>query len=356
MTMDFDFFSDGASSWSPSEWDVPAGDAYSSVTPTEDYSWLYTGAGEALPGYDTSGSWTGTNDSGQSIFQEQYGNYGVPNTVEYVQQASQGQPSYLSSVWDSLNSVGKGLESPAGKLTAGLFGAGVSAYGANKANKNAKKAYKDQQAMLAARQAKAAQYDSPLRLASARQAVTAPQARGGETAFFTNNRIPSYFAEGGGVSEEELELMQQEAQQGALDARMDRPSAIGFLRYMMAGKRMPSEIAAAKRAQRPNNPVDVIRARNRALEEAGNYASGGAPRFVQGGTPGQADKIPAMLSDGEYVVDSDVVSALGDGNNAAGAAQLDGMRKNVRAHKRSAPAHKIPPKAKSPLAYMKKGK
>lgn len=286
-----------------------------------------------------------------------YDAYQIPQ-AQYVmqEQASQGQPSYLSSVWDSLNSVGKGLESPAGKLTAGLFGAGVSAYGANKANKNVKKAYKDQQAMLAARQAKAAQYDSPLRLASARQAVTAPQARGGETAFFTNNRIPSYFAEGGGVSEEELESMQQEAQQGALDARMDRPSAIGFLRYMMAGKRMPSEIAAAKRAQRPNNPVDIVRARNRALEEAGNYASGGTPRFVQGGTPGQADKIPAMLSDGEYVVDSDVVSALGDGNNAAGAVQLDGMRQQVRKHKRSTPVNKIPPKAKSPLAYMKKGK
>jgi len=31
---------------------------------------------------------------------------------------------------------------------------------------------------------------------------------------------------------------------------------------------------------------------------------------------------------------------------------LDAMRENIRAHKRSAPDTKIPPKAKSPLQYM----
>jgi hypothetical protein len=47
------------------------------------------------------------------------------------------------------------------------------------------------------------------------------------------------------------------------------------------------------------------------------------------------------------------VAALGYGSNKAGALQLDKMREAIRKHKRSAPHNKIPPKAKSPLEYMK---
>ena len=68
---------------------------------------------------------------------------------------------------------------------------------------------------------------------------------------------------------------------------------------------------------------------------------------------GQEDNVNARLSHGEYVVDSDVVSALGDGNTEAGAAKLDHMRENVRAHKRMAGKKSIPPKAKSPEKYMR---
>lgn len=80
------------------------------------------------------------------------------------------------------------------------------------------------------------------------------------------------------------------------------------------------------------------------------------PHYVEGGSAGQADQVPAMLSDGEFVIDADTVAALGDGNNAAGASALEQMRQNIRKHKRSAPAHKIPPKAKRPEQYLKKGK
>ena len=88
----------------------------------------------------------------------------------------------------------------------------------------------------------------------------------------------------------------------------------------------------------------------------GTPQQGGLSRYVRGGATGQSDKVPAMLSDGEYVIDADVVSALGDGNNEAGAAALDKMRHNIRRHKRSAPVSKIPPKAKAPEQYLKGAK
>ena len=77
---------------------------------------------------------------------------------------------------------------------------------------------------------------------------------------------------------------------------------------------------------------------------------------VRGPGTGQSDDIPTMLADGEYVIDSEIVSALGDGSNKAGAEVLDKFREEIRKHKRSAPTDKIPPKAKSPLEYLKAAK
>jgi hypothetical protein len=45
---------------------------------------------------------------------------------------------------------------------------------------------------------------------------------------------------------------------------------------------------------------------------------------------GQDDKIPALLSDGEYVMSAQDVSDLGDGSNEEGARRLDEMRKLIR--------------------------
>jgi hypothetical protein len=81
-----------------------------------------------------------------------------------------------------------------------------------------------------------------------------------------------------------------------------------------------------------------------------DYRAGAA---VNGPGDGQSDDIPAMLADGEYVIDAELVSMLGNGSNKAGAQYLDKFRQAVREHKRSAPLDKIPPKTKSPLAYMK---
>jgi hypothetical protein len=74
---------------------------------------------------------------------------------------------------------------------------------------------------------------------------------------------------------------------------------------------------------------------------------------VNGAGDGQSDDIPAWLADGEYVMDAELVSMLGNGSNKAGAKVLDKFRENIRAHKRGAPLGKIPPKAKSPLNYLK---
>lgn len=83
------------------------------------------------------------------------------------------------------------------------------------------------------------------------------------------------------------------------------------------------------------------------------FKTGTTGHFVQGAGDGQSDDIPAMLADGEYVFDADTVAALGNGSSKAGALQLDHMRKAIRKHKRSASTDKIPPKAKSPLEYLK---
>jgi hypothetical protein len=129
--------------------------------------------------------------------------------------------------------------------------------------------------------------------------------------------------------------------------------------------------------------------------------------YAQGDGTGQSDDIPAMLHDGDYVIDADAVAALGDGSSKAGAQalakmqskvphrdggpvhgspvaakiadgeyvfpeafvtaigggdnkqgskMLDAMREELREHKRSAPTSKIPPKAKSPLDYLRMAK
>ena len=60
------------------------------------------------------------------------------------------------------------------------------------------------------------------------------------------------------------------------------------------------------------------------------------------------------MSDGEYVIDAETVSMLGDGSNKAGAQKLDEMRKQIRMQKgKSLARGKISPDAKSPLMYIK---
>ncbi len=81
-----------------------------------------------------------------------------------------------------------------------------------------------------------------------------------------------------------------------------------------------------------------------------NYPSGQG-YFLSGSTDGQADNVPAMLSDGEYVIPADVVAHLGDGNNKAGAKKLDMLLERVRKTKNSNGA--LPQKSRPVLNYLR---
>lgn len=80
------------------------------------------------------------------------------------------------------------------------------------------------------------------------------------------------------------------------------------------------------------------------------------PKFngtVRGRGTGRSDEIPARLSDGEYVMDAETVSMLGDGSTDAGAKKLDQMRAKLRAHKGKTLAKgKFSPNAKDPMEYI----
>lgn len=102
----------------------------------------------------------------------------------------------------------------------------------------------------------------------------------------------------------------------------------------------------------------------------GAYAKGGSVRAkrkappkpreefrVHGAGTGRSDSIPAVLSDGEYVMDAETVALLGDGSTKAGADKLDQFRVNLRKHKgKHLSKGKISPDAKHPEAYFEGGR
>lgn len=120
-------------------------------------------------------------------------------------------------------------------------------------------------------------------------------------------------------------------------------------RGLMPAGGLPSTIVPGRRyaiggSTTPAEPMDAHP----------TFHSNGALSLVTGPGGGQDDLVAARLGPGEYVIDADVVSALGDGDNNHGAAVLDKFRQQVRAHKRAAPAASIPPKAKPLSTYLRK--
>ncbi len=102
--------------------------------------------------------------------------------------------------------------------------------------------------------------------------------------------------------------------------------------------------------------ADVVAALGDGSSKAGREVLEGFRSQIPHKETASGKPVPAKIADGEYVFPAGFVSALGGGDNKAGAKILDGLREKLRAHKRSAPTSKIPPKAKSPLDYIKQAK
>ena len=94
--------------------------------------------------------------------------------------------------------------------------------------------------------------------------------------------------------------------------------------------------------------MDVPRVAPTVSREGGHH--------VKGPGTGRSDDIPAVLSDGEYVIDAESVALLGDGSSDAGAERLDEMRRELRKHKgKNLRKGEFSHKAKKPTTYMRKG-
>ena len=102
--------------------------------------------------------------------------------------------------------------------------------------------------------------------------------------------------------------------------------------------------------------ADLVAALGDGSSKAGAEALEKFRRQVPHKQAVEGEPVPAKIADGEYVFPASFVTAIGRGDNKAGAKLLDAMREEIRAHKRSAPTSKIPPKAKSPLEYLKMAK
>lgn len=76
-------------------------------------------------------------------------------------------------------------------------------------------------------------------------------------------------------------------------------------------------------------------------------------RFVRGPGGAREDKIPALLSNNEYVLTAEEMALLGDGDPEMGAKKMDEMRANLRRHKGGALSRgKISPDAKPADGYL----
>jgi hypothetical protein len=104
----------------------------------------------------------------------------------------------------------------------------------------------------------------------------------------------------------------------------------------------------------PGNPAGPIMDE----KDPTRFAKGGRTEFaVNGAGTGRSDDIPAVLSDGEYVIDAETVALLGDGSSKAGAKKLDELRVKVRKHKGKKLAKgRFSANAKRPEAYLSGGR
>jgi hypothetical protein len=144
------------------------------------------------------------------------------------------------------------------------------------------------------------------------------------------------------------------------------PGGVGGVGGGGTGGRTAADLAG----QGLSSPIDYYRYGYGPEQSFFNYAPQGAPNTsqaytgyarggfaVEGAGDGRDDKIPALLSDGEYVIDAETVALLGNGSNKAGAKMLDKFRVNVRKQKgRKLARGEFSAKAKRPEHYLAGGR
>ncbi len=133
-----------------------------------------------------------------------------------------------------------------------------------------------------------------------------------------------------------------------------RPELSFFDYAPRAASPTPAALPTPVTTPMPSNPAGPIMNQNDPMR----FAKGGRSEFaVSGAGTGRSDDIPAVLSDGEYVIDAETVALLGDGSNKAGAKKLDELRVKVRKHKGQKLAKgRFSANAKRPEAYLSGGR
>lgn len=174
------------------------------------------------------------------------------------------------------------------------------------------------------------------------------------------------FAEGKEVSYSPEDISAMLKPLANLDSGLDKLPKISALRMGQMGSASASKILPQLAAALKNRGITMAEGGRPDDQHHPHYdgtpvfRTGGLEglggKYVEGKGDGTSDDITAMLANGEYVFSADVVSALGNGSNKAGAQQLDHMTQAIRARARSAPPDKLPPDAKSPLEYLKSSK
>ena len=206
---------------------------------------------------------------------------------------------------------------------------------------------------------------------------------GGEHQFLSSPvYVPVSYADGGQVGMPPVGPMQQQQYQSPAVGPMMAPAPMqqqpmGALSQVSAMGAKPSPLAPAVPQQMQSRgvpqqvapqqqnpayryfsygqiPPSVTSPMQPVQQPLQNRATGGLAMAHGGNVPdGRTDDIPAMLSQGEYVMDAETVALLGNGNNDAGAKRLDHMREAIRKQKGGALSKgKISPDAQSPLAYL----
>lgn len=115
----------------------------------------------------------------------------------------------------------------------------------------------------------------------------------------------------------------------------------------------PGMMPGGGMAPRPGMRPFAVGGATMPPDQGGALSQVGQSRHVTGPGDGTSDSIPARLANGEYVIDAQAVSMLGNGDNGAGAKRLDEFRKNLRAHKGAALSKgRMAPNAKPIHTYM----